>query len=225
MGSELESRVAEHLATGINAARRAILSVAAGLVLSVPVLFVAGFEFWVLIAWDMCAAIYIGSVWLTHWKLDSRATARAAEREDPTRHTVDVVLISAAVISLSAVVFALVRSSSGSGATRALAIALSIGTILCSWVLVNTVYALKYSRLYYEGDNGGIDFHQDEDPAYSDFAYVAFTVGMTFQLSDTDVSDSRMRKAVLAHSILAFVFGTGILAAALNLLGNVGPGG
>jgi len=209
----------------INAARRAVISVAAGLLLSVPVFLVAGFEFWILVAWDLCAFIYVVWVWLTHWKLDGGATAHAAEREDPTRRTVDLVLITAAVVSLSAVVFALVSSNSDGSTTSAFAIGLSIVTILCSWVLVNTVYALKYARLYYEGDNGGIDFHQDPEPAYSDFAYVAFTVGMTFQLSDTDVSDTVMRKAVLAHSLLAFVFGTGILAAALNLVANVGQSG
>jgi uncharacterized membrane protein len=69
---------------------------------------------------------------------------------------------------------------------------------------------------------GGIDFKQEPDPTYRDFAYVGFTVGMTFQVSDTDIGKSTIRTAVLRHALLSFVFGSVILAITINLLASLG---
>ena len=88
---------------------------------------------------------------------------------------------------------------------------------------MNTVYAFKYARLYYvDGpDTGGIDFKQGEAPRYSDFAYMAFTVGMSFAVSDTEPVDSRIRRVALGHALLSYAFGTGVLAVAINLVTNL----
>ena len=97
-----------------------------------------------------------------------------------------------------------------------------LGAIL-SWCLVNTVFALKYARLYYlEEDEGGIDFKQRGPPAYSDFAYLAFTVGMTFATSETEVTSTRVRKVALGHALLSYGFGTVVVAVAINLVTNLG---
>jgi len=69
---------------------------------------------------------------------------------------------------------------------------------------------------------GGIDFKtDDEQPDYRDFAYVAFTVGMTFQISDTDIQTRVIRRTVLRHALLAYLFGAVILAVAINLIANL----
>jgi uncharacterized membrane protein len=94
--------------------------------------------------------------------------------------------------------------------------------VVLSWALVNTVFALKYARLYYAGEDGGIDFHQEQPPTYSDFAYVAFTVGMSFAISDTDLGQPDIRKVALGHSLLSFVFGTFVIAVAVNVVANLG---
>jgi uncharacterized membrane protein len=93
--------------------------------------------------------------------------------------------------------------------------------VVVSWGVVHTVYALKYARLYYAGQDGGIDFHGDHPPTYQDFAYLAFTVGMTFQVSDTEINARVIRATVLRQALLAYLFGAVILAATINLLAGL----
>jgi uncharacterized membrane protein len=90
-------------------------------------------------------------------------------------------------------------------------------TIILSWGVVHTVYMLRYAHLYYNPPRGGIDFNGDE-PNYLDFAYLAFTLGMTYQVSDTDIQDQTIRRTVLAHTLLSYVFGTVIIAATINIV-------
>jgi uncharacterized membrane protein len=80
---------------------------------------------------------------------------------------------------------------------------------------------LNYARQYYGGLVGGIDFGS-ERPAYADFAYLAFTVGMTFQVSDTVLQSPALRRSVLKHALLSYVFGVAIIAATINLLAGLG---
>ncbi|EKB47146.1 putative membrane protein [Cecembia lonarensis LW9] len=84
--------------------------------------------------------------------------------------------------------------------------------------MVHTLYTLRYATIYYGAVPGGISFNQNEPPQYTDIAYMAFSVGMTYQVSDTDITTREMRSAVLRHSLLAFLFGTGILATTINLV-------
>jgi len=93
--------------------------------------------------------------------------------------------------------------------------------VILSWAWVNTVFALKYARLYYLEEDGGINFRQEQPPAYSDFAYMAFTIGMTYAVSDSEPANTRIRKVALGHALLSYIFGTGILAVAINLVTNL----
>jgi len=107
----------------------------------------------------------------------------------------------------------------------ALAIAELIVTLLLIWLFANSVYALHYAHDYYtvhEGgkDCGGLDFPQTPEPGYGDFAYFAFTLGMTFQTSDTAITASRIRSIALLHSFAAFVFNIGVIAFTINALGG-----
>jgi uncharacterized membrane protein len=86
---------------------------------------------------------------------------------------------------------------------------------------VHTIFTLRYARLYYYGADGGIDFNQSEPPDYGDFAYVAFSIGMTFQVSDTSLSGREMRRTALKHSLLSYLFGTGVLATTINLVASI----
>ena len=90
-----------------------------------------------------------------------------------------------------------------------------------SWGVVHTTYALKYARLYYRGPNGGVDFHDPVEPAYKDFAYLAFTVGMTFQVSDTEINAREIRATILKQALLSYLFGAVILAVTINLLAGL----
>jgi len=171
--------------------------------------------------WDVAALVFTVWTWRAVWRLDQRASARRAEREDPTQGVADLVLLTAAVVSLAAIGVVLVTRQDGKGAAMIAGLALAAVSVIASWTVVHTVYALKYARLYYLGRDGGIDFHGDHPPTYQDFAYLAFTVGMTFQVSDTEINARVIRATVLRHALLAYLFGAVILAATINLLAGL----
>ena len=100
-------------------------------------------------------------------------------------------------------------------------VGLSLASVVLSWAVVHTVFTLRYARLYYWGPDGGVDFNDDAKPRYSDFAYLAFTIGMTFQVSDTALSANEIRRTTLRHALLSYLFGTGILATAINLVASL----
>ena len=100
--------------------------------------------------------------------------------------------------------------------------ALSIGSVALAWSCVQTVYALRYGRLYYSKPIGGIDFHGERSPDYVDFAYLALTIGMTFQVSDTDLQTKPIRRLALRHALLSYTFGALIVASTVNLVAGLG---
>jgi uncharacterized membrane protein len=101
---------------------------------------------------------------------------------------------------------------------------LGVASVICAWAVLHTVFTLKYARQYYRDAVGGLGFNQDEPPGYRDFAYVAFTIGMTFQVSDTDIQHPRMRSLVLGHALMAYLFGAVIIAVTVNLLAGLSGG-
>jgi uncharacterized membrane protein len=200
---------------------RVLASVAGGAVAGVPVALATAWALWPLVAWDVAAAIFVTWVWTSIWRLDAEETARLAAPEDPTRAIADFLILTAAVVSLVAVGFVLGRAASSQGADQTLLALLGVGSVALSWTVVHTVYTLRYARLYYTDTDGGIDFNEQDPPAYADFAYVAFTIGMTFQVSDTNIESKPIRAAALRQSLLSFLFVTGILASAVNLMVNL----
>ena len=146
------------------------------------------------------------------WTPDDR---RAAVREDSGHKTTDVLVVLAAVASLGAVALLL---SSGSSSGKDLQALLSVGSVALAWASVHTMYTTRYARLYYTGEDGGIDFNEHEPPTYIDFAYLAFTIGMTFQVSDT-MPLSRWAKALMSfQSIVALSTTALVVTRAVNVL-------
>jgi uncharacterized membrane protein len=176
-----------------------------------------------LCASDVAELVYIIWVWVTVWGADAAATARIARGEDSSRAAAEAILVGAGAASLLAVAFTLAQAGDASAPGRGLLTALAIGSVALAWTSVHTVYVLRYARLYYSPPDGGIDFH-GEAPAYVDFAYLALTIGMTFQVSDTDLTGKRVRRVALHHALLSYLFGTVIVAITVNtvaaLLGN-----
>lgn len=171
-----------------------------------------------LLAWSATAMTYVASVWLKIARLDPVATSAVATAEDPRRATADLLLLVASVISLAAVIVGIIKAGSSHGAERAVLLAAGIATIVVSWGVVHTIFTLRYAALYYSGGDGGIDFHDDAaKPSYVDFAYMAFTIAMTYQVSDTDITTKEIRHTALRHALLSYVFGTVIIAATINL--------
>jgi uncharacterized membrane protein len=174
-----------------------------------------------LIGWDILAVTFSGWVWFTIWRLDAEATASHAKREEPSRDAADLVLLGAAIASLAAVGVVLFGAGSASGNLKYIEAGLAVISVGVSWTLVHTVFTLKYARLYYSGTPGGIDFNEADAPDYADFAYLSFTIGMTFQVSDTNIASKQIRRTALRHAWLSFPLGTVIIATAINLVSGL----
>ena len=168
-----------------------------------------------LCASDVAALVFVVWVAVTVAGVDAAATARIARAEDASRPAAEAILIGAGAASLVAVAFTLGEAGNSSGPQRGLLTALALGSVALAWISVHTVFILRYARLYYSPPKGGIDFH-GEMPDYRDFAYLALTIGMTFQVSDTDLTGKRVRRVALHHALLSYVFGTGILAVTVS---------
>jgi uncharacterized membrane protein len=208
----------------ILSARRALVSVAVGLAVGAVVGVLGAPELVPLVTWTVAATVVLVWVWRIVWPQDHRGTKLLAEEEGRSRSTDAAVLIGA-VVSLGAVALALTRSSSNRDAVAVALVILSVLAVVLAWGVVNSVFALKYARLYYKdeaGADGGIDFKQERPPAYSDFAYLAFTVGMAFSVPEAEPTDTGVRKVALGHALLSYAFGTGVLAVAINLVTNLG---
>ncbi len=175
-----------------------------------------------LAGWDATATLLVSWIWLNVARMDADATREFATREDSSRGSTRVLLLLASSTSLGGVMFALVRASQTVGVTKVGFTVAGIATVVASWSLVHTLYALRYAHLYYGDVPGGVDFkNKDEPPAYLDFAYLAFTVGMTFQVSDTDIQSTMIRRTVLRQALLSYVFGTVIVATAINVVASL----
>jgi uncharacterized membrane protein len=174
-----------------------------------------------LIGWDILALSYGGWTWSTVWRLDAEATEEHAKREDPSRDLSDLVLLGAAIASLIAVGVVLFRAGGASGNLKYVEAGLALFSVFVSWTLVHTVFTLKYARLYYSGTPGGIDFNDSGAPDYPDFAYLSFTIGMTFQVSDTNIGTKQIRRTALRHAWLSFPLGAVIIATSINLVSGL----
>jgi uncharacterized membrane protein len=207
--------------TAASAGVRLMLAAAVGLVAGTVTTALSDTRYGPAVGWDAAALTFLVGSWTTMRRLDPTATAATATREDPSSGASDAVLLAASVVSLLAVGLLLFGAGKNSGAAEIVRVALGVASIALSWAVVHTVYCLRYARLYYTEPVGGLDNPGDEPPAYADFAYVAFTVGMTFQVSDTGVSDAAIRAVVLRHALLSFLFGTVILATTINLVAGL----
>jgi uncharacterized membrane protein len=174
-----------------------------------------------LVGWDALALTYVGLTWSRIWPLDGEQTARRATRHDPTRSVSYLLLLTAALASLIAVGVVLFGAEESKGTAKVLRVALGVGSVVVSWSLVHTTFALHYARLFYSDPGGGVSFNNPDPPSYSDFAYLAFTIGMSFQVSDTSLTTRGIRKVALPHAMISYLLGTAILAVTVNLVAGL----
>jgi len=176
------------------------------------------------VAWMATAASYLIWTWIVVARMTATDTRDHATREDPTQPVTDIILLLASVASLAGVGYLLIAETA-SGAAATIAAAVGVGSVVAAWLIVHTVYTLRYARLYYGDPPGGIDFNQDEPPCYLDFAYLAFTLGMTYQVSDTDLQTREIRGTALRHALLSYLLGAVILATIINMIADLGSHG
>ena len=172
------------------------------------------------LGWDAAAAAYAARVWFALASVPAEQIQTWSRKEDEGRGAITLIL-TAAVAGSFAAIFDIV-SDKASGAV----LALGALTILTSWTLLHTTFAAHYAHRCFDSgpDKPGIDF-PGEPPVFSDFAYYAFTIGMTFQVSDTDTQSSAMRRLTLLHGLVSFVFNTVIIAISVSLASNLMGGG
>ena len=207
--------------------RHALLRVTAMTVVGIGAGLVTGaigqWEMAPVIGWCFAAAIFSGWVWVVIARQSAASTKSHATLEEPARQVADALVVLLGIASLAALGFVLIPAAQAQGAERIGLAALGLLSVALSWILLHTLFTLRYARLYYGGTHeGGIDFNQADPPRYSDFAYFAFTLGMTFQVSDTSITDHTIRATALRHSLLSFVFGSVILATTVNLVAGLG---
>ncbi|MET3812588.1 DUF1345 domain-containing protein [Arthrobacter sp. UYEF3] len=172
------------------------------------------------IGWAAASLTYLIWVWAVIGQLQSEATAAHARREDPGRAASDGMVLTATLASFAGVALILLDASNATGGAKAAVIAMALGSVALSWVLVHTLYTLRYASIYYR-DANGVDFNEDKRPRYLDFAYLAFTVGMTFQVSDTDLKTDAIRTTVLRQALLSYLLGAIVLATTINLVSGL----
>lgn len=206
---------------GVSALPRALVAVVIGVVVAVAISPFAAWQLAVVAGWDAAAAVMVVWIWVAVGGLDAERTRALATREDDSRVTVEVLLLSAAVISLVGVGSTIVKADQTTGAAHAELLVVSVLTVALSWCLVHSLFALRYAHLYYSDPVGGVDFKNDAPPDYQDFAYLAFTVGMAFQVSDTDIGKRTVRRTVLRHALISYLFGVVIIAVLVNIVAGL----
>ncbi|UVO51265.1 DUF1345 domain-containing protein [Sphingomonas sp. SUN019] len=178
-----------------------------------------GWAHGVMLSFDVAAAVFLASLWPL-LKSDPDDIRHHAAANDANR----TLLLGVTGIVTSVILVAV--ASELMGKPDPLAIALVIATLALAWLFSNSVYALHYAHLFYGDDdadgkdNGGLDVPGTEEPDYGDFLYFAYTLGMTFQTSDVQVTSRSIRRVALLHSLAAFVFNLGVVAFTVNVLGN-----
>ena len=203
---------------GASARLRVLVSAAVGVVVGVAVgATSAEWRISLLIGWMTGSVIFLAWMWATIWPMSGADTQSHARREDPGQAMSDLVILGAAVASLGAVGLFL----SGGGSSKVLTAGLSVMGVALAWGTVHTVFTTRYARLYYKGSRGGIDFNEKADPRYREFAYLAFTVGMTFQVSDTDITRQEVRDAVFRQMLLSYLLGAVVIATTINLVAGL----
>ncbi len=178
-------------------------------------------SFAALTAWEAGGFSLLLLAWFTIVSCSAESTQTRAAAEDPGRTAVYALVLLTSGSSLLATTALVHRARLLSGRTGDALVGLSLANVALCWALTHTAFTLRYAHLYYRRDGegvGGVEFPGGAEPSYFDFAYFAFTIGMCFQVSDVTVSSPQIRRAVLLHAILSFLYNTAILAFVLNLV-------
>lgn len=204
------------------ASRRLLVSLAAGLLVGLLLaLLVAGPLAWLAGIAAMAVSFLVTGL-VALWPMDPDATADhiSSQELSPWVHEVMVLVV---VLGGLAGVVALILTADTSirGATAAVGL---LG-VFCLWAMLHLMYATRYAHLHLADPDHGIDFNNaDVQPCYRDFLYFSYNLGMTYQVSDTDVGSTALRSVILRHCVLSWVFGTVILAATINLVAGIVAG-
>ena len=215
------TEAAERVRAARIAPARFLLFGAVFVVVTAAAKLVADLDNALLIGFDAAAFVFLAGA-IPLFGADVRAMRRAAKANDVNR----VALLAISVV-LSLVILAAVGALIASGtALSSMDIVLIVATLALAWLFANAVFALHYAHLFYlqasGQDRGGLNIPNAREPGFWDFLYFSFTLGMTFQTSDVDVTSRGVRKVMLFHCFAAFIFNIGVIAFTINVLGGAG---
>ena len=194
-------------------------AIAVGVLAGVATRLVTGVPLGLLAGVALTHLVFVGWGWAVLWPMDVEATAANAAREDVRPLAEELIVDATALGGLVGVVVLLVLGSSGQGKVAAL---VALVGVFLAWASLHLMYAARYAHLFHTGSrHGGIDFGNVAPPVYRDFLYFSYNLGMTYQVSDTSVTDPQIRAVVLRHCLLSYVFGMVILASTINLVAGI----
>jgi uncharacterized membrane protein len=181
-----------------------------------------------LAGWDTFSLCMIVMSWITFFKTKSKQIREQSKKQDSSRSIIFIIVLISTLASFLAVLLLIVTKKQGdNGASWRLPIA--IAGMLFSWILIHTIFTLRYAHIFY-GDHktkpnthaGGLEFPGDSNPEYLDFAYFSFVLGMTFQVSDVQITSKRLRSLAMFHGLISFGFNTIMIALTINLIAGYG---
>jgi uncharacterized membrane protein len=203
------------------------------IVFALVVFFLTGshlkFAYQIIVTWNAFAWCSITLTWLRIVFADARASVQSAKLQDAGRTAIFIFVILSILASLLAVGLLIGSAKGLKGEALSGHLLLAAGTVVSSWILTHTAFTMHYAHMYYSGpdDDGdgaagsGLDFPSEKNPDFLDFAYFSFVIGMTFQVSDVQISGQHIRRLALAHGLLSFLFNTIILALSINLVSGL----
>lgn len=181
------------------------------------------------LGWNAGCLVFLILSWITFFTITSDQIRQQCRKQDETQIVIFVLILVATIASFSAVL--LLLTSKDSGLMQEIQLITGIISMMFSWILVHTIFALRYAHLYYGNDKenpdthaGGLIFPEDEKPDYLDFAYFSFVVGMTFQVSDVEISSKLLRRINLLHGFISFIFNTFVVALTINIIAGLHKG-
>jgi uncharacterized membrane protein len=210
---------------GASELRRLLVAAIVGVAVALVVSLFVTIELAVLCGWNATALVFLVTVWTVIVRADSGLTEELATRDDLSRDTARLLLLVASTASVVAVGLAIGQARQEMGPERWTLVTIAAVTVVLSWTVVNTIFLLRYADLYYSSPPGGVDFAQmdrTDQPDYHDFAYLALTIGMCYQVSDTTLRDRRIRRTVILHALMSYVFGVVIIATGVNIVAGLG---
>lgn len=199
---------------------RLFASIAAGLTLSSLLPGSWNFPTRFLMGWDSAVILYLGIAFTEFTHFDINRLRQRAAQEDEGALLILALTVAAAIASFGAIIALLGRAQEAEGQMQSFYFALAALTILLSWSFVHVIFAFHYAHAYYGKDvekGACLNFPEEPKPDYWDFAYFSFVIGATFQVSDVEVVGRRVRRFVLVHGILSFVFNVTIITLAVNI--------
>lgn len=179
----------------------------------------------VAVLWDVFAFSFLLTSWIVLFTRPVDQIIKQANKEDGSRIFVMISTLISSFASMSMVLLLVITKNQSPG-QEMLIVFLSVTGMVLSWAMVHTIFAFHYAHMYYDDEINkseikALNFPDEKRPDYVDFAYFSFVIGMTFQVSDVEISSRKIRRTALAHGLLSFTLNTFVVALTINLVAGL----